>query len=212
MRLLTATLVALCGCAPQTLGAEPAPAPDAKPGLLPMAPGARMTNTQGATTYDWTLTREGQKLKLDYWVKNGSDKILYVCDKLVTQGARPNTYAAVDRVTIQNTDKPDVIMFVAGTPATSVPTYRILPQVYRPLAPGEQTARSVVIPLPLKAWNPMGSEEPLGPKASKAVLLVFTFEGEPPTWRELPGDDGKTIKVPEGMQLKVLRAGPLPLP
>jgi hypothetical protein len=210
MRRLAALALAAAGCLSPSRAAE-RPPPDAQPKAPPSDTGAPMTKTEGSTTYDFSLTREGNSLKLSYWVENGSDKTLYVCDKLVTQGSRPNTYAAVDRVTVQNTDQPHTVMLVAGTPATSVPSYRILPQVYRGLAPKERFNRAVTIPLPLKAWNPMGHEKPLK-KANQAVLLIFTFEGEPPRWSELPGEDGTAIKVPEGMSLKVLRGGPVPIP
>lgn len=186
---------------------------DAKQEAKPPAPRSTQEApmTASALPVEWNLAREGQSLRLTYSIKNTSQKRFYICDKLV-QGSRPNTFKSFDGLTVQNSQTPDALLFALGTTPPGVPSMWLLPVTYIALEPGQTHTGSRLVSLPLKPFNAHGLEKPLSPKADKAHFLVYAFEGEPPKWRDLPGDDGKPIRVPEGQSMSMLRGSPLPIP
>ena len=171
------------------------------------------TTTNGQVSLSWKMTRKEKSIEVWYRVDNRSDKRIYVCDKLLALMQKTRAWRAFPAVSIQNIPgKPDTAQIVVGTPPTDANSMVIPPVTFKPVEPGQSHEDTRQLGLPLTSYNVMGMTEPLDKRIKKAILIVQSFVGDPPAWRDLPGEDGTTIRVPDGFSPRDLQSDPLLLP
>jgi len=160
----------------------------------------------------WKMTKTNTSIEVSYSIENKSKQPVYVCDELLVMIQKTKTWRAFPAVSVQNiSDQPDTARVVVGTPPTDVESFVIDPVTFVPIKPGATLSATREIPLPMKSYNSMGMTEPLNKSITKAVLVVQSFRGDPPGWRELPGDKG-VIKVADGFTPEDLVSNPIDLP
>lgn len=160
---------------------------------------------------EWTMRLEGARLRLEYSVKNLSKTRLYVAESVLV--ARKNAFErAPDAVITVNGAAPGTVEFVRGVRSPAVPVAVLREPTFRALEPGETMRGAATVGVPIKAWHNVARVEPITGTPSRAVLEVQYFVGEPPAWTDLPGTDGKPIRVPRGQESRRLRTEPTPIP
>lgn len=162
-------------------------------------------------TWDVALDESKAHLKVHYVVRNASSDTVYVSDELLRSGGNGLTSAG-DAILVVNGDEAGTVRLVRAAIGSERPLAALYPTTYVPLAPGEKLERTAIAPWPLVAWHNLGYASPLKSKPTRAVLELHYFVGEPPEWRDLPGADGKAIRVPEQMTPQPFRMGPIDLP
>ncbi len=202
---------------PSSLSAAAKSAAKSSPAQTPQTKTTK-TMSQSKTTIsnvnlEWAMTRGNKSIAVTYAIENKSDQRIYVCDKLLSMIQNTTTWRAFPALSLQNmTGKPDTAQIVVGTPPTDVPSLVVDPVTYIPLDPGQSMSEKHELPLPLESYNPMGMAAPLNKSINKAVLIVQSFRGEPPSWRELPGENGMVIRIPDEFTPMDLVGNALPIP
>jgi hypothetical protein len=168
-------------------------------------------------TLDWSVTRQGATLRLDYSGKN-TDQPLYLADKLVVKDRQNRgQFMTTEKVIVIHFDEPgkdpDVIEVILGQSSTNMDTTAPMESpTYRRIDPGADFSGAVSIPFPLESWHPLGKTEPLPASAGKLQLRVEYFRGEPKGWGKVPSASGE-IKVPGGNPVRAFFEGePKPIP
>ncbi len=162
---------------------------------------------------EWAMARGNKSITVSYSIENKSDQRIYVCDKLLVMIQKTKTWRAFPGLSLQNMEgKPDTAQIVVGTPATDVASLVVSPVTYIPLDAGQSMSEKRELPLPLESYNPMGMTTPLNKSINKAVLIIKSFRGEPTSWRELPGENGVMIRVPDEFTPMDLTTNALPIP
>lgn len=173
---------------------------------------ASMSNSKATAALSWKMTKSAKTLEITYRIDNHSGQRLYLCSKLLFPG-KPNAYRAFEGASVQNIPgRPDTVQIVVGTPPTDANSLVVPPVMFSPVEPGKSFEGSRKLPLPLESYNVMGMTQPLDKKAKQAILIIQSFVGDPPSWRELLGEDGSTYRIPEGFTPQDIVGVPLPLP
>jgi hypothetical protein len=171
-----------------------------------------MTSSANPLNIEWKLDVADKTATIHYKITNPTKSRWYVCDKLISPGNLPKeSYKAFEGLTIQGDN--DTILLILGTTPPLRPAYRILPDTYVALEPGAVLEATRTMHWPFIPFNPhMSGVGPLPKNATKVSFMVYAFQGEPPTWRDWPGEDGNPVHAPEGMTLTPMTVGPIPLP
>ena len=165
------------------------------------------------TELTWNMTRSPKSIRVSYHIANRGTKTLYVNDGLVVL-ANPNVANVYRRFSANYTveaQSADTVSITVGMPSGDVPAAAPVPAFYVAVAPNASFDGARDVDVPFRRYDAMGREKPLGDKFTKAVFAIQTFEGEPPTWRELPAEHG-TIRIPENPAIRVVSGAAQPIP
>ncbi len=218
MRLLLAAALAMtAGCgtdktAPGQSRAKPAVPADVSAKPTPAPPHKDPPMNDAPVTLNWRMSLpSADLLRVEVDVVNGSDRPVYVCDKLVV--SKPGgKFARTDAITVMNDDQPGVVKLALAPVSADEPSVVLYTPTFRAVKAGETFARVYELAYPLEAWHPVAGVRPVDRDAKSAVLLVQYIVGEPPGWRVLESDDARPLKVPEGHTPGLLRTEIEPLP
>lgn len=170
------------------------------------------TTTNAQVTLSFKLTRVQKTIEVWYRIENHQSQRLYVCDKLLFN-SKPNVWKLFEGASLQNLpSRADTAQIVVGTPPTDADTMVVTPVTFRAIEPGQSFEATRKLSLPLESYNVMGATEPLDKKVKQAILVVQSFVGEPPSWRQLTAEDGSTFRVPDGFTPHDLISLPVPIP
>ncbi|MGN6107282.1 MAG: hypothetical protein ACTHU0_19395, partial [Kofleriaceae bacterium] len=166
--------------------------------------------TAQTTQLTWKMTRDKDRLRVEYQIDNRGNTVLHVNDGLaiLMNGGK---YVRSSNINVTEAS-PDTARIWIGRPRGDVPMAVVPPGVFVAIAPGGSFKGSRELQLPLRRWDEMGREHALSKKLTKATFAIEAFEGEPPSWRELPLQTGASIKVPEGFSPRELTGAAQPLP
>lgn len=159
---------------------------------------------------DWSITRDGAKLRVQFHLTNTTKHRIYIVDKLVVPAAG-NKFNRTDQVTVMN-DEPNTVMFALAAVSSDRPSATLYTPTFRPVEAGKKIDGRFELPFPLVAWNPVGGANAIAGTPKAAVFMLQYFEGEPPAWKKLTSDDKAPLQVPDGHSPVMLRVGPKPLP
>jgi hypothetical protein len=164
---------------------------------------------------DATLARDGDALKVSFTLANLSGRVMFVAESVLA--SRGATFARVpDRLIVMNAAapgeaKPGEIQLVLGRIASNRPSAVLYPPVFAAVAAGAAVSRTFSLPLPLRAWHPLGGADPLDGEPRTAIVKVEYFALDV-DWIELPSADGSSIVVPRNAVTQLATAGPLAIP
>lgn len=216
MKLVVLALVGVAlGCttspttaAPTDDKQRPARAPSSKP----KPPVTTETKAMNQPELEWTVTKVGTSLRIDYTITNHSTEKIYVSDQLVEPHGNDN-FVPVDRPVVMNVrGAKGLVLIGVGGFSSDRPSAVIYQPTFRPLDPGGVLKRSLDVPLPLKSYNPVGGTDPIPATANQLSLRIIYFAGEPQAWKTMPSKSATPIKVPDGFTAKMLQTPPKPLP
>jgi len=164
-------------------------------------------------TGSWDLALDGERraLLVHYRVSNVSKDRVYVSDELLRSGGT-GLVRAPDAIVVVSGEDSGSVRFVRAAIGADRPLAVLYPSTYVPLAPGESLERTARTSWPLTAWHNLGWVSPLASAPRRGYLELHFFVGEPPSWRDLPGQGGTSIRVPEGMDPEPFVMGPIDLP
>lgn len=151
----------------------------------------------------------GKDLLVDLAVENRTQGPLWVCDRLVVP--QDGKWALTDRLIVMNGSAAGEARLARASMSSDRPAAVIYPASFTRLEPGQRYQETVQVPWPLQAWHPVGAS-PLQGTPTRAHLTVGVFSGEPPSWTELQGADGSTLKLPQGYSMEWMDGGVQPLP
>ena len=168
--------------------------------------------TGTAVTLDWTMSRDGDQLQIDYTVSNPTPARIYVLDELPVGDA----FAPDAIIVMGDPDAPDTVRLSRALIRTLEKVLTIPMPGARAVEPGATLTGTARAPWPLRAWHNYSTVDPLRGQPAQAVLQIG-YVADPGasgfTQRHLP--DGTTVTVPTPatvgtQQLLVGDAQPLP--
>ena len=217
-------LMAASGCAKARESSPETPPPRANPETPePAAPKPTTKPTMDPVSLTWRLSADPKtnELLVDYQVENQGAEPIHLLDTLVIP-VKEGLTLAPDRAIVQRGPDKETASVVVGhvrpRPGQAI-AFEAVP-VAREIKPGEKVSGVKRIPRPLAAWHPYMSVLPLEGEPTRAVLDVSWLPAEPPdghpAWEDHPGPNGKTIRTPSQvfmrLSLKTTRGSTLPVP
>lgn len=158
----------------------------------------------------WRLVADpsGKALRAEYEVENRGDQTIHLLDQMIIPETKGVVVAPDKAIVRRGPDDETISIVVAHTrprPGQAI-AFEAVP-VSRPVEPGETASGVKRIPLPLAAWHPYMTVEPLVKTPAKAVLDVTWLPAEPPdghpAWEDHPTPDGKTVRTPSGVFVRL---------
>jgi len=152
----------------------------------------------------WTIKPEpsSHALRIDYQVENHTKKTIHLLDQLMIPGVKGVTLAP-DRVIVRRGPDAATVSLVAGhvrpEPGQAV-AWEAVPSS-RPVAAGASVSGSKLVPLPIAAWHPYMTLQPIATAPTQAVFEVVWLPDEPPSglpaWEDHPAaQGGPKIRTP----------------
>ncbi len=157
-------------------------------------------------TVTWKLTRETNRLVIDYSVTNRSDAQILVLDEVVGTSSK-ELVMLPDRFVARYDKASDTVVLTAGyvppalamAPGSGASSMSETMPLGRPVAPGRSVSGTKRVALPLTAWHPDLGTAPLQPMPAqplKAVVEVGWVPAQGVTWEQNPAADGTMLKTP----------------
>jgi len=189
---------------------NPPPAPSAPSNPAP-SPAAKDPRVPADIKLTWKMERAGQWLRVLYHVDNLTKQRLYLSDTVLVATMDPTVFVRSTNIAIQAlTD--DTAQITLGVASGDVPGAMAPPGFYVPVEPGASFDGRRDLPLPLQHVDAMDRATPLPASITKASFVLQAFLGEPPAWRDVAGQDGKSIRIPEGFSPILLGGDAQPIP
>lgn len=168
----------------------------------------------------WKIEKTGTTLEISYEIENRSGELIHVLDQTIIPQERGIELAPM-RAIVRN-DAPGVVSIVKGhiRPRAGQAVGSEYTPGSRPLENGKKVAGMASIPLPLVAWHPYMTMQPLAKDPTQAVLEIGYLTSDPPKgrkeWDEEPLVTGGKMKIPSLAYVlerqKIVKTMPLPLP
>ncbi len=211
MRLVSIlALTATAACTRSVADPKDKPAVKDKP-AMPATPATKPATTQ-PLALDFTMKKEGGKLRVDYTIANHTKDAYLVQDVMVEPSDAKLSLVPDAAIVVQGASAAQV-RFVRGDISPDSKVNIRYPAGVRPLAAGQTLQGSFALALPLHAWHPYGEVNDLEGTPKEAVLDVDVFPGTiETTTQKLANGKPQTFAATTALGGQTLHAGPKPLP
>lgn len=210
--LALALAAVLTGACSRDRGAPGRPAASTQPaqreaGVMTAITSPDLPATEGVS---WRVTKMPGLLQIDYQVTNRTNQRIHVRDGLVNQvGA--SAFRVGRGLSFAPTTDGRLELGVMPPGEGREPLVVPMPGHFVPVEPGASFQGRRQLALPATDTDHTGRLLRLPEGLTQVSLRIEAFDGEPGSWREVPGQDGQPIRIPEGYRSRVLVGATQPL-
>jgi hypothetical protein len=138
----------------------------------------------------WSMTVDGDRLRIDYTVENATEHRIYLLDQLIHGDA-----IDPDAIIVMNENTPGVVLFTRALVRTRAKTITEFGPVARPVEAGASATGRAYATWPLTPYHNFSMVDPLWPGATRAILRIAYM----------------LDRGPDGLTTMQLPAGPVPM-
>ncbi len=209
MRLLSIlALAATAACTRSVADPKDKPAVKDKPAM----PATKPTTPTQPLALDFTMKKDGGKLRVDYTLANHT-KDAYLVQDVMVEPSDGKLSLVPDAAIVVQGASPGQVRFVRGDISPDSKVNIRYPAGVRPLAAGQTLQGSFALALPLHAWHPYGEVNDLEGTPKEAVLDVDVFPATiETTTQKLANGKPQQFASTTALGGQTLHAGPKPLP
>ena len=170
--------------------------------------------TNSDVDLDWTMSRAGDALRIEYRLTNRTEGDIFVADQLIAYHAGA-VKRAPERVIVTAGSGPGVVRFVRGLVEADTEEMDHPPGAER-LAPNATRTGSATVPLPLRGWHNYSTPPDIPDDPRTAELEIAYLVGDSIEWGKVKSSDGAEITVPQMPSYlrfaRTVRTTPRPIP
>jgi hypothetical protein len=156
----------------------------------------------------WSMTVDGDRLRIDYTIENDTEERIYLLDQLIHGDA-----IDPDAIIVMNADTPGVVLFTRALVRTRAKTLTEFGPVARPVEAGASATGRAYATWPLTPYHNFSMVDPLWPGASRAILrIAYTLDLGPDGFRTMDLPAGPVPTAARVDDMLLLDGAPQTLP